>query len=123
MEEAANGEEKVIWSDADLSDDRACTECFAATELSHFLLLSTGIADKEIQFSSTDNLPAKGDVILLGNANSPTPSYPSVIFPKKTNFCRISHFHIRAFQENNRTITIIEGKRPDWYSLWGLRIS
>ena len=40
-EEAAMGEEKVNWWDADLTDDRACTECFAATELAHFLPLCT----------------------------------------------------------------------------------
>ena len=37
IEKAAYGEEKVDWWDGDLTDDRACTESFAAVELRNFL--------------------------------------------------------------------------------------
>ena len=70
VEEAAIGEEKVNWSDADLSDDRACTESFAATELASFLKLCTSLTGNDIRFASPTRLPAKGDVFLLGNRES-----------------------------------------------------
>ncbi len=40
IEKAANAEKQVDFWDADLTDDRACTECFAALELKTFLLKS-----------------------------------------------------------------------------------
>src|ERR1035437_10892116 len=64
IEEAANADDKVNWIDADRTDDRACTESFAATELMHFLPLCTTIPANQITFGSTDKLPAQGDVIL-----------------------------------------------------------
>jgi len=109
VEEAANGENIVNWSDAHLSDDRACTESFAAMELSHFLTLCTSLSKNDIRFCSTDSLPGKGDVFLLGSrqSNSLISSLnPSGDDSLKTN----QSFHIQAFKDNNRTITIIEGK-------------
>lgn len=109
VEDAANGEEMVNWGDADLSDDRACTESFAALELSHFLTLCTVLSKNDIRFVSVDNLPGKGDVFLLGSRQSS--SLISSLDPSGDDSLKTEQsFHIRAFQDNNRTITIIEGK-------------
>ena len=108
VEEAANSEEKVNWWDADRSDDRACTECFAAMELSRFLTSCIQISETGIRFGSPGTLPVKGDVILLGSRHS-NPLIASYNVPGDTGLETDQSFRIRAFRENNRTITIIEG--------------
>ncbi len=109
VEEAAKGEEKVDWWDADLSDDRACTECFAAMELSHFLVTCTQLSKNDIQFYSPDRLPNEGDVFLLGSRQSNS-LIASRNLPKDAMLKTDQSFCIQAVYENNRTITIIEGK-------------
>lgn len=42
IETAARGEAEVDWNDEDETDDTACTECFAAVELQHYLRRMTG---------------------------------------------------------------------------------
>jgi hypothetical protein len=108
VEEAAISDEKVIWWDANLTDDRVCTECFAATELSTFLKLCTSLTVNDIHYSSPDKLPVKGDVFLLGSRIS-NPLI-SKILSKSSDLKTDQSLHIYAYQENNRTITIIEGK-------------
>ncbi|MFW6107526.1 MAG: DUF4838 domain-containing protein [bacterium] len=62
--DAAHGEAKVDWLDADTSDDRACTACFAALELQHYLRRMTGRAD---DFALADDATDPGgDLILVG---------------------------------------------------------
>jgi hypothetical protein len=107
--EAAISEEKVNWWDANLTDDRACTECFAATELSSFLKLCTSLTANDIQYSSPGKMPAKGDVFLLGSRTS-NPLISSKILPESSELKTDQSLHIYAYRENNRTITIIEGK-------------
>jgi hypothetical protein len=109
VEEAAISEEKVNWSDADLSDDRACTESYAATELASFLKLCTSLTDNDIQFASPTKLPAKGDVFLLGNRES-NRLISSKILQESPDLRTNESFHIYAFRDNYRTITVIEGK-------------
>ncbi len=109
VEEAAISEEKVNWSDADLTDDRACTECFAATELSSFLKLCTSLTANDIQYSSPDKLPAKGDVFLLGSRAS-NPLISSKILPESPELKTDQSLRVYSYRDNNRTITIIEGK-------------
>ena len=48
IEKAATSEKNVNWWDADLADDRACTECFAALELAHYLTYSTLVSAEKI---------------------------------------------------------------------------
>ena len=48
IEKAAVSEEKVNWWDDDFSDDRACTESFAAVELAHFLSNCTKFSKADI---------------------------------------------------------------------------
>ena len=109
VEEAAISEKKVDWWDADLSDDRACTECFAAMELEHFLVACTILTENQIIMRSPDRLPSKGDVILVGsqlfNSLNGLRKLPESIELKTDE-----SFRIKAIHDKNRTITIIEGK-------------
>ncbi len=66
--EAATAEERVNWHDADLSDDNACTESFAAVELQHYFRKMTG---RESDFVIASRAPQQGDVIRVGGANDP----------------------------------------------------
>ena len=109
VEESAKSEEKVNWWDADLTDDRACTECFAAMELSHFLTSCTQISNNNIRFDSPDRLPNEGDVFILGSRQS-NPLISSYSKSKNTELKTEQSLHIQTVYENNRTITIIEGK-------------
>ena len=109
VEEAAISEEKVNWSDGDLTDDRACTECFAATELAGFLKLCTSVTANDIRFASPDKLPPKGDVFLLGNRKS-NPLISSKILAESPDLKTDQSLRIYVFPDNGRTITVIEGK-------------
>jgi hypothetical protein len=109
VEKAAQGEEDVDWWDADLSDDRACTECFAAVELSRFLPLCASVSRDAIRFQAPDRLPPAGDVFLLGSRRS----NPLIASRNPADDAELQHdqsFRIRARYENQRTITTIEGK-------------
>ncbi len=109
VEEAAQSEGEVNWWDDDLSDDRACTECFAAMELSHFLPMCINPSGTMIQFRTPDRLPRNGDVIIVGNRYS-NALIQSVDLPDSIQLLTDESFCLRAFQQNKRTITIIEGK-------------
>jgi hypothetical protein len=68
VQEAAHSEANVNWNDADLRDDAACTECFAALELQHYLRKATGNEeDFGIQNAET---AAEGSLILVGGPSS-----------------------------------------------------
>ncbi|MCX7887058.1 MAG: DUF4838 domain-containing protein [Verrucomicrobiae bacterium] len=68
VEEAAAAEDRINWLDADLSDDNACTECFAAVELQRYLRRMTGRAD---DFAVASREPPDGDVIRVGGTPIP----------------------------------------------------
>jgi len=107
--EAATGEERVNWWDADLTDDRACTECFAAEELAHFLPLGTPVAKAAVRFQSPDRLPGSGDVILLGSRQS-NPLIAARRVPETPPLATDQSFRLHAVREGERTITVIEGR-------------
>lgn len=109
VEEAAAGEKEVDWSDADLTDDRACTESFAATELARFLPACTSLSTPDIQYAAPGRLPAKGDVFLLGSRRS-NRLISSKILPESPDLKTSESFHIYVFRDHDRTITVIEGK-------------
>jgi len=69
-EEAAEAEERVRWQDADLRDDDACTESFAALELRHYLAGALAIPESSIALRSAPALPPAGDVVVLGSRRS-----------------------------------------------------
>ena len=109
IEEAAKSEEKVNWWDADLSDDRACTECFAAMELARFLPACTELSKDDIKLSSAKKLPAGGDVFLVGSRQSNS-LIAARKLPEGTELKTDESFRLQAVQEKDRTITTIEGK-------------
>lgn len=103
IEEAACGEATVDFWDADRTDDRACTECFAAVELKRFLARVTALDDSDIVLAGVDSMPA-GDVFLLGSAAS-----NPLVAPYARDIKTDESFFIRTIRENNRTVTIIQG--------------
>ncbi|MBE9511659.1 MAG: hypothetical protein IMY71_12345, partial [Bacteroidetes bacterium] len=109
IEKAATSEKNVNWWDADFADDQACTECFAALELAHYLTCCTSLSEEEILLRSPGRLPKNGDVFLVGSKQS-NPLIASFDLTEKSLLRTDESFRLRAFQDNNRTITIIEGK-------------
>lgn len=108
IEKAAYAEEQVDFWDADKTDDRACSESFAAVELKSFLIKVTMLKDTDINFATDDKLPATGDVFLLGSdiSNKLIAQYSK---NKDLSFTTDESFNIRTVKDNNRTITIIQG--------------
>jgi hypothetical protein len=109
VEEAANADDKVNWIDADKTDDRACTECFAVTELLHFLPLGSSISANDIKVDVSGKLPVAGDVIILGSRQS-NRLINSLKVPQTGELKSDQSFRIQTMKQNNRRITIIEGK-------------
>jgi len=104
VEKAANAEQQVNFWDDDLSDDRACTECFAAIELKNFLIKVTDLKENDITFADTNNIPAKGHVFILGcEGSNPLLSDDDLKFESDESF------RITAIKDNDRIITKIQG--------------
>lgn len=103
-EEAAFGEEKVNFLDDDLTDDRACTECFAAVELKKYLARAIDMNEGDITISGSKKFPDSGDVFILGSAES-----NPFINDGNVEFESDQSFKISASKEKNRIITRIQG--------------
>ena len=69
-EKAASGEKEVNFRDNDLMDDRACTECFAATELKNFLVRVTELKESDITITGVKKVPEGADLFILGSDQS-----------------------------------------------------
>ena len=109
LEEAANADDKVNWVDADRSDDRACSESFAALELMHFLPLCSTVPAEKISINTTGKLPLQGDVIILGSRQSN--KLINILKATQTGELKSDQsFRIQTISKEGRTITIIEGK-------------
>ncbi|HPS55002.1 MAG TPA: alpha-glucuronidase family glycosyl hydrolase, partial [Sedimentisphaerales bacterium] len=108
IEKAACAEKQVNFWDADKTDDRACTESFAAVELKTFLIKVAESNDTNIKFAATDSMPAKGDVFLLGSLTS-NKLIAELSKGKDFNFTTDESFNIRTVKDAGRTITIIQG--------------
>ncbi|MBN1588358.1 MAG: DUF4838 domain-containing protein [Pirellulales bacterium] len=65
---AGHAEAEVDWLDADRTDDVACTECFGALELQHYLRKMTS-REKDFEIRDDRSEPA-GDWILIGGPES-----------------------------------------------------
>jgi len=119
-QEAAQGEEQVNWWDDNLTDDRACTECFAAVELVKFLPRCTGLAENDIKFQAAEKLPKSGDVILIGSRSS-NPLIAAQPAGEGVKLENREAYNIRTIQEDGRTITIIEGgdREGTLYGVYG----
>lgn len=108
VQEGAESEGKVDFFDSDLTDDRACTESYAAMELAKFLPKTTGIKTDEIKFVKPGALPKNGDIFLIGSrfSNSMIGQYK---LPDGTKLDNEQSYSIRSFKDNGRIVTIIEG--------------
>ncbi|MBN1291403.1 MAG: DUF4838 domain-containing protein [Candidatus Latescibacteria bacterium] len=109
VKEAASAEEQVDWWDNNVADDRACTECFAAKELAHFLPLCTTVSAQDIVFQKPERIPETDDVVIIGCRDT-NPLVTTKSLPDSIKLGTDQSFSIRAFREKSRTVTIIEGK-------------
>ena len=103
-EKAASGEKEVNFRDNDLRDDRACTECFAATELKKFLIRVTGLKDSDITITGVNKLPENGDLFILGSVKS-----NPLVKDGDLKFETDQSFKISVKTDRNRLITRIQG--------------
>jgi len=108
IEQGALAEDQTNFLDADLTDDRACTECFAATELAQFLPKAIDIKEENIKFDSSMSLPQTGDVFVLGSRVS-NPLIENLKQTEKAKLENQQSYRICSYEDNGRTITIIEG--------------
>jgi len=110
VEKAAVAEREVNWWDNATADDNACTECFAATELRHFLSACTGKPESEIPLSAPGQMPASGDVVLIGSVGS-NPLIESLAPAAGKDFAPpvAEAFYILALHDSGRTMTVIKG--------------
>jgi len=104
VEKAAHAEKQVDFWDDDFTDDRACTECFAALELKNFLLKVTDLKENDITFAGTNIFPAQGDVFILGSKDS-----NPLVGDGDVKFESDESFKITAKKDNGRIVTIIQG--------------
>ena len=103
VEIAACAENKINFWDDDFTDDRACTESFAALELKNFLLKVTNLKESDITFADT-NIPAQGDVFIIGSKDS-----NPFLSDEDAKFESPESFKITAKKDNDRIITKIQG--------------
>lgn len=108
VQQASAGENTVDFFDNNLSDDRACTESFAAMELFKYLPQATLIKQEQIKIIQPGILPKSGNLFLIGSRYS-NPVIDKYDLPKGTQLENEQSFSIRSFKENERVITIIEG--------------
>lgn len=109
VSEASVGEDKVDFNDNDLADERACTESFAATELARYLPKATRTKVDEIKFITTNTLPKKGTIFILGSRFSNSLLSKYEIHKDAAIFTSEQSYRILSFKEDERIITIIEG--------------
>lgn len=107
--EAGAGENSTNFFDDDFSDDRACTESYAALELANFLPYGTKVKSAGIKFADPGSIPPVGDIFILGSrmSNKAIAKYP---LPSDVKLDTEQSFNIRSFKDKDRIITVIEGE-------------
>jgi len=108
VEVAAGADSRVDWWDTDPTDDDACTESFAATELRRFLPRCMGLAAAGIVLAPARALPRSGDVILLGRAAAlarPLRGPEPPAFPGTSR----EAYRMEVLEAGGRRIYVIEG--------------
>ena len=110
IEQAAVSENKVNFWDDNFEDDDACTECFSAVELRHFLMACAGIPAANIQLSRTKELPRSGYVFVIGNrrSNPLVGSLPAIV-DGSLALTTPESFRIRVVPRESGSVCIIEG--------------
>lgn len=110
-EAAATGEESVDWSDPASDAARACTECYAAVELQHYLRKMTGTAD---DFAVADDaVMPDGALILVGMPREGAPTAPLAealgVAPAGLTQLGPEGYRIRKDSANGRDVLLIAG--------------
>ena len=108
IERAAVSEKEIDFWDDDFSDDNACTECFAATELAVFLPGCVEISSDEIFLSNNVNELPEGDCIIIGSRQS-NRLVEKFTLPAGAELENEQSFSIRSFEDSGRVITVIQG--------------
>ncbi len=109
LEAAAAAADSVDWGDADRSDDDACTEAFAATELRRFLPRALGVAPELVRIAAAGAaLPERGDVIVVGPAAARRFGRSRPL-PDSVSASRRDAFRLASGPQRGRTVVVIEG--------------
>lgn len=103
VERAAHAEKQVNFWDDDFTDDRACTECYAAIELKNFLIKATDLKESDITFAGSKIFPAKGHVFIIGCKGS------NQLLKNEPEFKSEQSFRILAKKDGDRIVTTIQG--------------
>ncbi len=107
---AAESEALVNFWDADQADDDACTECFAATELAHYLALASTTTKEELELAWPERLPQEGYVIVIGSRTSnpllALADEPDALPPV---FKSAQSYRIKLLSRGEATYCLIEG--------------
>lgn len=109
VSKAAVAEKDVNWWDGDSTDDRVCTESFAAAEIAHFLPFCIDAGGSGIALAGvSSSLPASGDVVIVGDRKT-NPLIASYPLPAGVALETEQSYSIRSFSEKGRTVVIVEG--------------
>jgi len=108
---AGRAETEVNWLDADPADDNACTECFAAMQLQHYLRKMTG---RTADFAIVgDQAQPPGDLILVGgpacNAVSRRLVATLNVEPKELADLGPEGYRIRSAKAEGRRVVLVAG--------------
>ncbi len=111
IEQAAVAEAKVDWWDDDATDDIACTESFAATELRDLLPRAADVSSDGVRLALPDKWPDKGHAILLTTGDS----NPLLRSLKEAETADVAgdapgSFRIKTFTRDHLSITVIRGR-------------
>ncbi|HET7224200.1 MAG TPA: DUF4838 domain-containing protein, partial [Candidatus Eisenbacteria bacterium] len=106
VEQAARAESLVHWNDADPSDDDACTECWAASDLAHWLRHCPGFERRDIRLVAGTRLPPAGDCIVLGNPRSQPLVRALAAWPDTGSR---DAFRLRLRRDHGRDVCVIAG--------------
>jgi hypothetical protein len=108
---AGNAEAEVNWLDADLRDDRLCTEAFAALELQRYLRAMTGRKD-DFAIVDDDKTP-EGEWIVVGspasNAAAKRAAADLKIDTAEIERLGAEGYRIKTGQSEGRRVTLIAG--------------
>ena len=108
VEAAAAAESLVQWTDADPTDDDACTESYAALELASWLRRCPGVGARPIALAGDGLLPTAGDAIVLGDLHGASLARDLLAGARPDTASRDA-FRLRAVHRGGRTVWVVCG--------------